>query len=127
MAPVPDQFIDAEGDGPAFGRTGEIVLVDLLGFLTPCLAVVPEVPDQLLLLGVDADDGPPCGGEGFPLRCDIPELLVPLRAVRSTLPLFPLVGLERVAHLPEQAPHRARARRVPLILQPLAQSYRTAA
>ena len=31
MAPVPDQFVDAEGDRPAFGRTREVVLIDLLG------------------------------------------------------------------------------------------------
>src|SRR3954465_11714967 len=85
MAPSTDQFIDAEGDRPAFGRAGEILLVYLLGFLTPFLALVPEVPDQLLLLGVDADDRPPCSGEGLPLGCDIQGLLVPLRAVRSAL------------------------------------------
>jgi hypothetical protein len=53
------------------------VLVDQAGLLAPGFAGIPEVTDQLLLLGIDANDRQPALREGAPLRGDVLELLVP--------------------------------------------------
>src|SRR5262249_4203981 len=42
MPLVPDQLIDAERNCSAFGRTGEIVLIDLFCLPAPDLPVIPE-------------------------------------------------------------------------------------
>src|SRR3954454_20703659 len=118
MALVPAQLIDTERHCPAFRRTREVVLVDFLRLPAPRRAVIPEIPDQLLFLGVDADDGPPCGDECLPLGGDVPKLPVPLGAIRPAQPLLPLIGLERVPRLLEQPPHYRRTRRMALLLEP---------
>lgn len=57
MSLVAFRIIDAIGGRPTFGVVEKIVVVDLLRFLAPCLAVVLEVPDQFLFLGIHADPG----------------------------------------------------------------------
>src|SRR3989442_1222193 len=89
---VSSHVIDAEGDRLAFGRSGEVVLVNLFGLSAPCLPVISELPDQFLLLGVYTDDGQTLSGKALPLGRDILELCVPLRASGPTL--LPLIGLQ---------------------------------
>jgi hypothetical protein len=67
MSLVPDQLIEAEWNCPAFGRTREVVLIDHLRLFTPYFALVPEVPDQFLLLGVNTDDRPSRSAEDLSL------------------------------------------------------------
>jgi hypothetical protein len=58
--------------------------------------VVAEVADQLVLLGVHADDGQPGGGERGPPLGDVPDLLVAPRVLRPASTL--LVVPQREAH-----------------------------
>jgi hypothetical protein len=51
----------------------------------PRLALVLEVADQLLLLGVDADDGLARRDERAFALGDVAELSVPIRMIRSRL------------------------------------------
>src|SRR5262245_60550554 len=109
--PVPGRVINAERQRRPFRLAGEIVFIDLRGFPRPSSSAIPEVPDQLSLFGVHADDGQTRSGKGLLLGGDVAELLIPLWAA-STGPLFPFVGPQGKAHAFEQAGHSACADRM---------------
>src|SRR5262249_58644535 len=48
IAFVPSHVVDAEGNRPALGCSGEVVLMHLLGLPAPCLPRIAELADQLL-------------------------------------------------------------------------------
>jgi hypothetical protein len=96
MTAVPPDIIDAERDGPAFRFAGEVMLIHLERFSAPSPSLVPEVADQLFLLGIDADDGQPGRSERRPLSGDVPELRVAFGMLRP--PSSFLVTLERETH-----------------------------
>ena len=50
MALVFRDIIDTNRDRPPLGHPGEVVLIDLFRFPTPCTPVVPKLTDQFLLL-----------------------------------------------------------------------------
>ena len=75
------QVVDAIGDGDAASEGTQVVVVDLLGIAVPFGAGVLESADQLLLLGIDADDGDVFAGAPPAQDGDVCELGVPLRVV----------------------------------------------
>jgi hypothetical protein len=77
---------------------------------TPHRARVPEVADQFLLLGIDAQDGPPLGAELVDHLPDVPELAVPVGVGRAGQSLD--VDAQIVLLVAEQMSHRGRAGRV---------------
>jgi hypothetical protein len=52
------------------------VHLDRLPFRLPFLPGIPVVPDQLLLLGVDGDDGPTSAQERLALALDVAKLSI---------------------------------------------------
>src|SRR5262249_50347843 len=80
------QVVYAEGDGTAFCRAGEVMFVNLFSLSAPYPSVIPERANQLLLLGIDADNWiTPCE-ERMLLESNVSELLVSLGAARFDLP-----------------------------------------
>ena len=73
-AVVGGEVVDAVGQGDAVGVGSEVVVVDQGRLLAPGGAGVLEVPDQLALFGVDADDRQALVGEGLALGGDVGEL-----------------------------------------------------
>ncbi len=67
-------IIDAIGPRARQGIVGKIVHIDLGSLLTPKLSSLIEGANQLLFLGVNADDGPACQSEGLALALQIEEL-----------------------------------------------------
>jgi hypothetical protein len=61
--------------------------VDFLGRSAPDAARVLEVPNQLFLLGIDADDGIASPQEGALLLLDVAELRIPVGVRRPREPL----------------------------------------
>ncbi len=53
--------------------------IDIVWLLPPCLARILAVANQLLLLGVDADDGPVGALKALFLHLNVVKLLRPLR------------------------------------------------
>ena len=106
-APVGEEVVDPVGDGLAEGVGGEVVVAHQNRFARPRAARVPEVSDQLLLLGVDAHDGLPIEGEALAALGDVGELLVAVRprAARQLLVVDP----EGEVQLPEEPGHRVGA------------------
>ena len=57
-ASIVRQIIDPVRNGFAQSFLREIMHIDIVWLLPPCLARILEVANQLLLLGINADDGP---------------------------------------------------------------------
>src|SRR5271157_5813478 len=99
-AGVPSLVVNSKRDGPADGIAGEVVVQDVSGIFPPASARVLEVANQLLLLGVHAEDGqipaqvPPAS------PFDEPELPITLRLVCACQPFT--VGSQRVVIQPQQ-------------------------
>ncbi len=91
------QVVKAVGSRTALSVVGEIVSVDLVGLETPRAAGVLEIADQLLLLGVNADNGLTGFQEGLLLLAYVSELLVPVGVRRPSEALS--VPFERVPPL----------------------------
>ena len=87
-APVVGQVVDAVGDRPPERVRPEVVHVDRLGLLAPHPPGVLELPDQLLLLGIDADLGQPGRAERLPLLGDVLELPIAVGMRRARLELL---------------------------------------
>src|SRR5205823_4113419 len=66
---------------------------------------IPDVADQLLLLGVHADDRESRLTELLPLRRDVAELLIPPRGVRAQAPPLPDISPQGESHSLEQCPY----------------------
>jgi len=99
-AAVGVQIVDAVGDGGPEGIGAKVVVVDEHGLTVPGAPVVLEAADELLLLGVDADDRQPLGEEVLAQFADAGELGV---AVGGRAAGELLVGdAHRVVHLAEQ-------------------------
>jgi len=99
---VPAQVVDPLGDRLAQDLVLEVLGPDLLR-MAPPMPLPPgiaEIPDQLLLLGIDRDDRLALRLEGAHLAGDILELGVTIRVVAALLGLA--VGLEAVAPVGEQ-------------------------
>ena len=62
-AVVGGDVVDAVGDGDAVSLGAEVVVVDGLGRLSPGVALVLEITDELALFGIDADDRQAAPGE----------------------------------------------------------------
>ena len=104
-AVIVGDVVDAVGHRPAEFRDAEIVHADLLRLALglPFAAAVLEIADQLLLLGVDRDHRLAGRRGRFHLIVDVAELRI---AIRMACPLAGLaVGLQAVAHLPQQIGH----------------------
>ena len=73
---VVGQVVDPIGYGFAVSLAGEVVggHLDWFAFRVPFSASLGELPDQLLLFGVDADHGVACGEELLGEGVDVPEL-----------------------------------------------------
>jgi len=78
--------IDPVGDRPADGVGWEVVVENLDGLLTPGRPRVLERSDQLLLLGVDADEGPSARCAVLSDFCDVRELRVAIHGRRLADP-----------------------------------------
>src|SRR5262245_46794427 len=104
IAGILRQVVDAERHCQAFRLAGEVVLVDLRGLPAPRLPLASEVPDQLFLLRVHADDGQPGRGELRALGSDVAELLVPRGGIPCNAATPPDVGPHREPHPLEQGP-----------------------
>ena len=92
--------VDAVGDGEAVGIGAEVVVVDQLGSAVPLGAGIAECADELLLLGVDADDRRVVGGAPLTQFGDVVELVVAVR-VRGAGTLL-VVDAQRESHLLEK-------------------------
>jgi hypothetical protein len=83
-----------------------------LAFRTPFAAAVLEIPDQLLLLGVDRDDRLPSSLKPYCLGADELELGIAIGILIAFASLT--IGLQAVAGLAEQPRDRAIADVMPL-------------
>src|SRR5262249_13479929 len=96
---VPAQIVNPKGGSAALRRAGEVVLINLLCLSTPGPSAVPKRPDQLLLLGIDANDGQTTGEERVLLESNVSKLLITLEAAGFDLPSS--VRLQREPHAPQ--------------------------
>jgi hypothetical protein len=125
VPPVRQHVVQPVGRRPANSVRQEIVGVDLVGGVHPCPPAVAEVADQLLLLGVHAEDRQPLRAEPLDERFDVPELPVPVGVVRPGEPLD--VDPQVVAQLAQQVGHSRGAGRVAQRRQPVAEVAEAAA
>src|SRR6516225_8732066 len=114
---VATHIVGAVGDRRTFPQVWVVIDIDLqrLSLRTPSLTAVFEVPDPLLLLGVDRQNGLAAVQILFHLAVEVAKLLIPPGSRPFLLSLY--VSLERVSQLPQSPPHRLVARRVPLPCQ----------
>src|SRR5260370_36648167 len=121
------QVVDPVGHRLPLARVREVVGIDLarpaLG--PPRLAGILEVPQRLLLLGIDRDRRFPPPLLRLHAPVDVPELRI---AVGVAVPLPRLAaGVQAVPGVLAQVPHRGGAHRMPLGRQLLSQAARALA
>jgi hypothetical protein len=100
MTAIPPDIVNAEWDGPTFRRAGEVMLIYFEWLSAPGASLVSEVANELLLLGIDADNGQPVRSERRPLCSDVPELLISVGVLRASSSF--LVRPECEAHVLEK-------------------------
>src|SRR5262249_41924114 len=79
---VPADVVNPRRDGAAQRPTGEVIVEDLPAVAPPAAAGVLERADQLLLLGIDADDGQAPRQIPAPDPGQVAELPVPVGVAR---------------------------------------------
>jgi hypothetical protein len=88
-------------------RGAEVVVVHQERAFAPGNAAVVELPNEFLLLRINADDWIPCSGESLSSSGDVEHLFVPIRCGGRGDRLA--VGVQRVVHSAQQPTHRIRA------------------
>ncbi len=125
IATIAIEHVNAIGNCPSKRVQLEIVVVHALSFQTPALSWVLIVANQLLSLGINADNWPTVAQKELLLRLDILELGVAVWMLSTCLTFD--IGFERIIHRLQQSAYCFGTGRMSFCLQPGAQMAQTAA